>query len=88
MQYIELNRFCTNVTQVSLELCVVGDDTIKCDIQDQSEVCALIDIHSTERRKIVISIVLYCVIVLFMFTYKMSVLIYCFIEIRSICANK
>ena len=48
MRFAEINQSCTYSTQALIELCGIGDATIQCNILNQKEVCALIDVLSTE----------------------------------------
>ena len=48
MRFAEINKSCTYSTQALIELCGIRDGTIQCNILNQKEVCALIDVLSTE----------------------------------------
>ena len=48
MRFAEINKSCTYSTQALIELCGIRDGTIQCNILNQNEVCALIDVLSTE----------------------------------------
>ena len=47
MRFAEINKSCTYSTQALIELCGIRDSTIQCNILNQNEVCALIDVLST-----------------------------------------
>ena len=44
LRFAEINKPCTYSTQVLIELCGIRDGTIQCNILNQKEVCALIDV--------------------------------------------
>ena len=48
MRFAEINKSCTYSTQALIELCGIRDGTIQCNILNQNEVCALIDVLSTD----------------------------------------
>ena len=48
MRFAEINKSCTYSTQALIELCGIRDGTIQCNILNQNEVCALIDVLSTQ----------------------------------------
>ena len=50
MRFAEINKSCTHSTRALIELCGIGlrDGTIQCNILNQNEVCALIDVLSTD----------------------------------------
>ena len=47
MRFAEINKSSTYSTQALIELCGIRDGTIQCNILNQNEVCALIDVLST-----------------------------------------
>ena len=48
MRFAEINKSCTYSTEALIELCGIRDGTIQCNILNQNEVCALIDVLSTD----------------------------------------
>ena len=47
MLLAEINKSCIYSTQALIELCGIRDGTIQCNILNHNEVCALIDVLST-----------------------------------------
>ena len=48
MRFADINKSCTYSTQALIELCGIRYGTIQCNILNQNEVCALIDVLSTD----------------------------------------
>ena len=48
MRFAEINKSCTYSTQALIEFCGIRDGTIQWNILNQNEVCALIDVLSSD----------------------------------------
>ena len=64
MWFAEINKSCTYSTQALIELCSIRDGTIQCNILNQNEVCALIDVLSTDYDDfcMILNCISYCCI--------------------------
>ena len=62
MRFAEINKSCTYSTQALIELCGIRDGTIQCNILNQNEACALIDVLRTEYDFCMILNCIYCII--------------------------